>query len=111
MEAAGPDRATNLAATGRSRHQQAAMNDADRLRSQKLTAALHSPDFAVRWLAEAPAPERAEVLRRWSQPATASAPAQPRPGLRKCGPLPGPNQSQEFAAQLLAFSRSVGRVR
>jgi len=56
MEAAGPEGATNLPPGGDSGHQRAAMTDPDRRRSQKLTAALHSPDFAVRWLAEAPAP-------------------------------------------------------
>ena len=88
------------------------MTDPDRRRSQKLTAALHSPDFAVRWLAAASAPERAEVLRRWSQPAASSPPQPPaRPGLRKCGPLPGQSQSHDFAVQLQAFARSIGRVR
>jgi hypothetical protein len=101
------------------------MTDADRL-SRALSAALHSPDFAVRFLARTPAAQRAEVLRRWalapnsaparsvvSQPElpTSAAPAEPRPGLRKCAAPRPASQSHELALQLAAFSRSVGRVR
>ena len=104
------------------------MTDADRL-SRALTAALHSPEFALRFLAQAPAPERAEVLRRWvaspesaaapgaakPAPAKPAAPAESRPGLRKCGaPRPASQshatQSHDLALQLAAFARSIGRV-
>jgi len=97
------------------------MTDADRL-SRALSAALHSPDFAVRFLARAPAAERAEVLRRWalsaapravvSQPERPqpAAPAESRPGLRKCGVPRQASQSQDLALQLAAFARSIGRV-
>jgi hypothetical protein len=99
----------------------------DRL-SRALTAALHSPDFALRFLAQAHAPERAEALRRWAMSAEAVSsqgaappasrpvtPVEPRPGLRKCGALRPPaqshaTQSHDLALQLAAFARSVGRV-
>lgn len=100
------------------------MTDADRL-SRALSAALHSPDFALRFLSRAPAAERAELLRRWAQTPASGAPraaapqperpppaaaAEPRPGLRKCG-VPRPaTQSHDLALQLAAFARSVGRV-
>jgi len=99
------------------------MTDADRL-SRALSAALHSPDFAVRFLSRAPAAERAELLRRWAQaPASElpraatqperpkpTAPAEPRPGLRKCGAPRPATQSHDLALQLAAFSRSIGRL-
>jgi hypothetical protein len=110
------------------------MTDADRL-TRTLNAALHSPDFALRLLSQAPASERAEVLRRWSQlpgssgnaaaPESPAPSAQPtptaptvlpmRPGLRKCGTQSRPaqshaTQSHDLALQLAAFSRSIGRV-
>ena len=100
----------------------------DRL-SRALTAALHSPDFALRFLAQAPAPERAEALRRWAasaespssqgvaqaEPSRPVTPADPRPGLRKCGAPRSPaqshaTQSHDLALQLAAFARSIGRV-
>jgi len=100
----------------------------DRL-SRALTAALHSPDFALRFLAQAHAPERAEALRRWATSAEAAppsqgaappasrpvTPAEPRPGLRKCGAPRPPaqshaTQSHDLALQLAAFARSIGRV-
>jgi hypothetical protein len=85
------------------------MSDTDRRLTQMLTAALHSPNFAVRLLHEAPAPARAEVVRRWSQASVAAAPAAPRPGLRKCA-APLGTQSQDMAVQLAAFARSVRSV-
>lgn len=105
------------------------MTDADRL-TRNLNAALHSPDFALRLLSQAPPSERAEMLRRWSQlpgsscnvaaPESPAPSAQPkpvppvslplRPGLRKCGTLRHTTQSQDLALQLAAFSRSIGRV-
>ncbi|MEO8181922.1 MAG: hypothetical protein ABI895_24060 [Deltaproteobacteria bacterium] len=100
------------------------MTDADRL-SRALSAALHSPDFAVRFLARAPAAERAEVLRRSAMAPTSAAPravtsqperpkpaapTEPRPGLRKCGVPRQATQSQDLALQLAAFARSIGRV-
>jgi hypothetical protein len=72
-----------------------------------LTAARQSPDFAVRLLAELPAPERAEALRHWSAP-QAEALAPTKPGLKKCGPLAA---NSALGAQLQAFSRTIGRVR
>jgi hypothetical protein len=72
-----------------------------------LTAAGQSPDFAVRLLAELPAPERAEALRYWSAPRT-EVRAEAKPGLKKCGPLASSNG---LGAQLQAFSRTIGRVR
>jgi hypothetical protein len=100
------------------------MTDADRL-SRALSAALHSPDFALRFLSRTPATERAELLRRWAQvPSSASPrpvasqperpqpalPAEPRPGLRKCGAPRPATQSHDLALQLAAFARSIGRV-
>ena len=84
-------------------------SDPHRRLSQMLTAALHSPNFAVRLLHQSPAPERAEVVRRWSQSALPAAGAPARPGLRKCSPRPA-TQSQDMAVQLAAFARSVRRV-
>ena len=100
----------------------------DRL-SRALTAALHSPDFALRFLSQASAPERAEALRRWAAsaegapgpaltkaaPTAPGNPAEPRPGLRKCGATRAPaqspaTQSHDLALQLAAFARSIGRV-
>jgi hypothetical protein len=100
----------------------------DRL-SRALTAALHSPDFALRFLSQAPAAERAEALRRWAAsadgapapalakaaPSVPGASAEPRPGLRKCGASRAPaqspaTQSHDLALQLAAFARSIGRV-
>jgi hypothetical protein len=74
-----------------------------------LTAAGQSPDFAIRLLAELPAPERAEALRRWSAPRT-EARVEARPGLKKCGPLAAAS-SDGLGAQLQAFARTIGRVR
>jgi hypothetical protein len=105
------------------------MTDADRL-TRTLNAALHSPDFALRLLAQSPPSERAEMLRRWSQlpgssgnaaapespaPSAQPKPAAPvslplRPGLRKCGALGHATQSHDLALQLAAFCRSIGRV-
>ena len=108
------------------------MTNADRL-SRALTAALHSPEFALRFLSQAPAPERQEALRRWAAaprgasphgapptatdepaPAERTTPCESRPGLRKCG---APRQAQspatqshDLALQLAAFARSIGRV-
>jgi hypothetical protein len=104
-------------------HERKPMTAADRL-SRVLSAALHSPDFAVRFLSRAPAAERAELLRRWAQAPAGdlprastqperpqpTAPAEPRPGLRKCGAPRPATQSHDLALQLAAFSRSVGRV-
>lgn len=86
------------------------MSDTDRRLSQLLTAALHSPNFAVRLLHQAPASERAEVVRRWSQASVPAAPAQPGPGLRKCGAPRAATQSHDLAVQLAAFARSVRSV-
>ncbi len=100
-------------------------SDPDRRLSRLLTAALHSPNFAVRLLHQSPAAERAEVVRRWSQPtlqstfqpafhpgsaATAATAAVARPGLRKCGAPRPATQSQDMAVQLAAFARSVRSV-
>lgn len=84
-------------------------SDTDRRVSKLLTAALHSPNFAVRLLHQSPAPERAEVVRRWSQPHLPAAAGQQRPGLRKCTPRAA-TQSQDMAVQLAAFARSVRSV-
>jgi len=98
------------------------MTDADV--SRALSAALHSPDFAVRLLSRTAAAERAEVLRRWAiAPTSAPAPSvssqperprpaapEPRPGLRKCGAPRQATQSHDLALQLAAFARSIGRV-
>lgn len=104
------------------------MSDRDRL-SRLLTAALHSPNFAVQLLHQAPASERAEVVRLWSQaslstgllPAASlsaaslptaslpSMPEQPRPGLRKCVATRATTPS-EMAVQLAAYARSVRKV-
>jgi hypothetical protein len=76
---------------------------AERL-TKLMTAARQSPNFAVRLLAELPAPARAEALRRWS-----AAPAElPGPGLRKCGA--GVALKSFSSEQLAAFARSIGRV-
>jgi hypothetical protein len=116
----------NLSERGPSVQERAAMTDADRL-TRTLNAALHSPDFALRLLAQSPPSERAEMLRRWSQlpgsscnaaaPESPAPSAQPkptslplRPGLRKCGTLRHATQSHDLALQLAAFSRSIGRV-
>jgi hypothetical protein len=85
-------------------------SDNDRRLSQMLTAALHSPNFGLRLLQQSPAPERAEVVRRWSQASSSSTPAELRPGLRKCGAPRAATQSQDMAVQLAAFARSVRSV-
>ena len=85
-------------------------SDTDRRLSQMLTAALHSPNFALRLLQQSPAPERAEVVRRWSQPSAVAAPTVSRPGLRKCGTPRPATQSQDMAVQLAAFARSIRSV-
>lgn len=85
-------------------------SDTDRRLSQMLTAALHSPNFAVRLLHQSPAPERAEAVRRWSQPAISATDAQQLPGLRKCGASRAATQSQDMAVQLAAFARSIRSV-
>jgi cell division septation protein DedD len=85
-------------------------SDTDRRLTQMLNAALHSPNFAVRLLHQSPAPERAEVVRRWSQPSAAAAPAPALPGLRKCKAPRAATQSQDMAVQLAAFARSVRSV-
>jgi hypothetical protein len=85
------------------------MSDRDRL-SRLLTAALHSPNFAVQLLHQAPASERAEVVRLWSQTSLLSAaPEQPRPGLRKCL-APQATTPSDMAVQLAAYARSIRNV-
>ncbi|MEY2935398.1 MAG: hypothetical protein RL033_6147 [Pseudomonadota bacterium] len=84
------------------------MSDRARL-SRLLTAALHSPNFAVQLLHQAPAAERAEVVRLWSQTSLSAAPEQPRPGLRKCV-APQATSPSGMAVQLAAYARSIRNV-
>jgi hypothetical protein len=86
------------------------MHDSDARISQLLAAALHSPDFALRLLRTSAPPERAEILRRMHHVAQPTAPLPARPGLHKCRPAPSSSPSQDLAAGLKAFARSVRRV-
>jgi hypothetical protein len=80
----------------------------DRL-SGLLTAARESPHYGLGLLSALPPLARAEAIRRWClvQPELPAAP--PGPGLKKCGTRPAV-PTNGLAAELAAFSRSVGRV-